>query len=333
MPEIRRTKPEYGGFLPLELNLGKEYFAQYEPYLRRFNSAKAGIDHLIKRIGKKRIYVPYYYCPSTTAAIERTGIEVCFYHINETFEPEYIEDDADSIVLIVDYFGICAEKVNVFAKTIKDADLIIDRAHNFYEEPIIEDNIHNIYSAKKFFGVPDGAYVVSKAVIPDVEALSVSYEYADYLFLTYEKGTNAAYEKKKAADKQIATNYAGMSKLAKGLLENVDYERTQKQRESNYGMLYEAFKDINTLSLPSEAASYQFPLLLKEKGRDIKKQLIANQIFVSTLWSGEELQKNGNEFEINMMEDCVFLPMDQRYEKMDIEFIIKCVKGFLFNGL
>ena len=51
MTDVIRTKSEYGGFLPLELNPGKEYFAQYDPYLRRFNSVKAGIDYLIKRIG------------------------------------------------------------------------------------------------------------------------------------------------------------------------------------------------------------------------------------------------------------------------------------------
>lgn len=329
MPDIRRTKPEYGGFLPLELNPGKEYFAQYEPYLRRFNSAKAGIDYLIKRIGKKKIFIPYYYCLSTTDAIKRTGIEVSFYHINENMEPEHIEDGADSIILIVDYFGVCKEMINAFSSTIKKADLIIDRAHNFFEEPIRGDNIHNLYSAKKFFGVPDGAYVVSNIVIPDVEALSDSYEYADYLLLTYENGTNVAYGKKKNADKQIGSNYDAMSKLAKGLLENVDYKRVRRQRKDNYRILLEAFKDINNLSLPDEAVPYQFPLLLKGKGRDIKKQLIENRIFVSTLWSGDELQKNGNEFEISMMEDCVFLPMDQRYNEEDMDYIISVVRNIV----
>lgn len=326
MPDIRRSKLEYGGFLPLELNPGNEYFTQYEPYLRRFNSAKAGIDYLIKRIGKKKIHIPYYYCPSTTDAIKRTGIDISFYHVNENMEPEHIDDDADSIILIVDYFGVCKERINAFSATIKAADLIIDSAHDFFAEPIKGDNIHNLYSAKKFFGVPDGAYVVSNIVIPDVEALSDSYEYADYLLLTYENGTNAAYEKKKNADKQIGSNYDAMSKLAKGLLENVDYKRVRQQRKDNYLMLFDAFKDINNISLPGEAVPYQFPLLLRGKGRDIKKQLIENRIFVSTLWSGDELQKNGNEFEISMMEDCVFLPMDQRYNEEDMKYIISLVR-------
>ena len=331
MVDIRRTKPEYGGFLPLELNPGKEYFAKHEKSLRRFNSAKAGIEYLINRIGKKRIYIPYYYCPSTTAAIKETGIEVCFYHINKDLESEHIEDEGNSIILIVDYFGICAEKVNAFVAGIKKADVIIDRAHNFFEEPIKGDNIHNVYSAKKFFGVPDGAYVVSKIVVPDVEALSESYGYADYLILTYELGTNAAYQKKKDADQTIGKNHAEMSKLAKGLLENVDYERVRKQRENNYKMMYEAFRDINNLTLPTVAVPYQFPLLLNGKGRKIKNQLVEDHIFVSTLWSGEELRENGNEFEISMTEDCVFLPIDQRYDETDINYIVSVVGEVIYE--
>lgn len=329
MTDCRRTKPEYGGFLPLELNPGSEYFLKYEPYLGRFNSVKAGLDYLIKKIGKKRIFIPYYYCPSTTEAIKSMGIEVCFYHISNKFEIESIKDDKDSIVLLVDYFGICEEIVNSVAIIFKNADLIIDRAHNFFAQPIDAQNIHNIYSAKKFFGVPDGAYVVSKLVIPNEEALTASHTYADYLLLTYEEGTNAAYSMKKAADQQLGSNYGNMSKLAKGLLENVDYERVREQRKGNYCILREAFNEENELTLPENAVPYQFPLLLTEKGRRIKRQLIENHIFVSTLWSGKDLQENGNRFETSMMNDCIFLPIDQRYDSSDMNYIITEVRKML----
>lgn len=332
MADVSRTKAEYGGFLPLELNPGEEYFSQYEPYLKRFNSVKAGLDYLIRRIGKSHIYIPYYYCPSTTEAIKRTGIEVIFYHINENFEPEHIKDESDSIVLLVDYFGVCAEVVNSFAGRIKKADVIIDRAHSFFEEPIKGENIHNLYSAKKFFGVSDGAYVVSRLIIPDIEVLSDSYEYANYLLLTYEQGTNAAYKEKKDADNRIASNYAAMSKLAKGLLENVDYKRVIRERKSNYKVLRDAFVGSNSLSLPAEALPYQFPLLIKHKGRIIKKRLIESKIFVSTLWSGEELRNKGNDFEISMMHDCIFLPIDQRYDSKDMNYMVATVREMLHEN-
>lgn len=67
----KRTRQEYGGFLPLELNPGKEWFDGYQDNLRRFNSVKATIVHAICLTDIQEIYVPYYYCPSTTEAIKK----------------------------------------------------------------------------------------------------------------------------------------------------------------------------------------------------------------------------------------------------------------------
>lgn len=49
------------------------------------------------------------------------------------------------------------------------------------------------------------------------------------------------------------------------------------------------------------------------------------KIFVSTLWKGKELLKKGNEFEINMSDNAVFLPIDQRYDEEDMRFLANTV--------
>lgn len=94
-------------------------------------------------------------------------------------------------------------------------------------------------------------------------------------------------------------------------------------------MLYEAFKDVNELMLPEACVAYQFPLLISNRGRNIKKRLIENRIYVSTLWSGRDLQEQGNAFELNMMENAIFLPVDQRYDAGDMNFIADVVKEML----
>ena len=329
MMDFCRTKSEYGGFLPLELNPGKEYFASYEDKLCRFNSVKAALDNLIKCLGLKKIYIPFYYCPSTTEAIRRTGIEVKFYHIDENLEPVDVPDESGSMVILVDYFGVRSEQVNKKAVGFLKADVIIDRAHGFYTAPVIADRVHNVYSAKKFFGIPDGAYVISKAVAFDVELPVDAHGYAEYLLTAYEEGTNAAYQLKKEVDAKLGGNYGNMSKLSIGLLKNVDYDRVRQRRTDNYKVLYNAFGDVNELSLPDACAAYQFPLLISEKGKLIKEKLIEKRIFVSTLWSGNELRENGNSFELNMMKNAVFLPMDQRYDERDMEYIIYVLKEML----
>lgn len=330
MGEGQCIKKEYGGFLPLELNPGKEYFADYEQWLGRFNSVKAALDFLIGKLGLAKIYIPYYYCPSTTDAIKNMCTAVCFYHIDNELMPVDLLDENGSMVLLVDYFGVCTDRIVQLAHSFQNAEVILDRAHSFYSEPIIGERIHNVYSAKKFFGIPDGAYLISKTIISsNLESPINAYEYSNYLIRTYEEGTNAAYQMKKEVDKRIADHYGSMSKLAIGLLQNVDYSRVEKSRIENYKILYAAFKNINEFVLPESCPSYQFPLLIRKKGKEVKRMLIERHIFVPTLWSGKDLQEQGNSVELNMMSDAVFLPTDQRYDADDMKYLISCVNDGL----
>ncbi len=327
-----RQMAEYGGFLPLELNHNKEYFSRYEPNVRRFNSVKAALDYFIRESGIKKIWIPYYYCPSTIDAIKKTGIQILYYHIDESFLPIDYLDKEDSAILFVDFFGICSRQVRKTVTKIKNAEIIVDWAHGFFEKPIYGGNVQNIYSAKKFFGVPDGAYLVGETITSDDGSASKSHEFADYLLKSFEIGTNAAYSRKKEADKIIAEHYDSMSLLSLGLLKNVDYNRVKKKRQSNYTTLYEVLMDINEMQLPPKAAAYQFPLLIRDIGRKIKCQLIEDRIFVSTLWSGDELLAHGNDFELSMMNDCIFLPVDQRYNDSDMRFLASHIRELLYDN-
>lgn len=329
MEDMGRTRSEYGGFLPLELNHGKELFEKYEKVMCRFNSVKASISYLLDKINCNKIYIPYYYCPSTSDAIKQTGIDICYYHVDDNLMPINIPDEECSCVLLVDYFGVRSEQIDVLVQIYKCAEVIVDRAHSFYAEPIIEKHVHNVYSAKKFFGVPDGSYLISMNTGDLTQVPTESYSYAGYLTKAYEEGTNAAYMMKKEADKVLAENYDCMSKLAMGLLKNIDYEQVAQKREKNYGILHEVFQYMNELNLPDKCIPYQYPLLVREKGLLIKQKLIEDKIFVSTLWSGENLLNNGNTFELDMSRHCIFLPLDQRYEESDIQYIARKVKVFM----
>ena len=324
--KTQRTVKEYGGFLPLELNPGKEYFEEYGKEFSRYNSFKAAINELLSKLGCKIIYIPYYYCPSTIMAIKKTGIEISYYHIDESFNPVDLDPEDGSAILLVNYFGICGEKLKNISKKYNYCEIIFDFAHSFFEKPVLGDHIHNIFSAKKFFGVPDGAYLISKVCIRNEDKFSKMGDLAKYLCVAYEEGTNASYNMKKEVDSYLFSNYSEMSSLSVGLLQNVDYERVKKQRIENYDILYKSFKDINELAVMEECAAYQFPLLIREKGRKIKSHLVSEKIYVSTLWSGEDLIEKGNDFELSMMNDCIFLPIDQRYRAQDMEYIKETVK-------
>lgn len=316
-------KPEYGGFLPLELNNTGEMFGKHEPHVKRFNSVKAAFQYLTDNQVVKEMYIPYYYCPSTIDAIVRMGIKVHFYHIGNDLLPADVEDKEGIAFMPVNYFGVRTEEINLLAKKFRNAVVLIDRAHAFFDEPVFGDRVYNVYSAKKFFGIPDGAYLVGKDIQESKKTFSLSSEYSGYLLTTYEEGTNKTYQMKKQSDRYIEEHYDGMSSLAYGLLCNVDYQRVKDVRAKNYATLHGMLKEKNALSLPDECAAYHYPMYIPKTGRILKKRLVEQKIYVPTLWNGRDLLKDGNGFELGMMEDALFLPVDQRYNMEDMKFIAK----------
>lgn len=324
----QRTKKEYGGYLPLELNEGFEYFAGYERKLLRFNSVKAALDRLLRELTPKTLWIPFYYCPSTTEALNRTGVSVHYYHIGSDLLPEELPDRDGETVLLVNYFGVLDDSVKSLALSFHNASVLIDNAHAFFCPPLMKENIYNVYSARKFFGVPDGAYAVGEQISAEQQALHYADETAYYLLKSCEHGTNAAYAEKKQSDLAIAAEYAPMSMLAQKLLKNADYPSVRQRRSENFSDYQEAFVDKNGLKLASPFPAYCFPLLCLE-GSVLKGALVREKIYVPTLWSSDLLRENGNSFEQDMCENGLFLPLDQRYDTQDISYLISVVEDML----
>ena len=342
-----RNKKEYGGYIPLELNKGIEYYNDDAYRLLRFNSIKAGLAHVVNQVKPTKIVIPYYYCPSTTGALKALG-DVEFYHIGEKYLPENkIQhlcengnnlDEEGILLVLVDYFGVRYDEIVDIANRYVNATIVIDFAHDFFVPPILKDNIFNVYSAKKFFGIPDGAYLISNSIIQsDIDNWKPSFsdDYNQYLFKSYEQGTNASYFEKKAADGIIANKYTGMSVLAQGILSSVDYCENKKRRQENFAILNAGLRDINNLHVGNNRlfSSYHYPLQFKmsqvELACELRRKLIDNKIYSPILWLGEDLRRFGDDIEKSLANRTVLLPMDQRYDEEDMNYIIEEIYNYI----
>lgn len=324
---MNRKHKEYGGFLPLELNPGQEYYYEYEDHMVRFNCAKAAVAQLLEHLDICKIHVPYYLCPNVCSEIEKHGIEVSYYHIGRDLLPEKLSVQSEKeAVYLVNYFGVMGQEWSKMAEDYSQQCLtMIDNCHSFFSDPMKQENIYNIYSAKKFFGVPDGAYMISAADSDAIREETYAHSYASYLVTCYEKGTNICYSEKKAADSYIAQHYGAMSVLSRGLLQNVDYDRVKKIRMENCKLYEKALGSLNQIQIAPMSAPYMYPFYIGEKGSGIKAGLVQEKIYVPTLWGGSNLMEHGNEFELSLANHAVFLPVDQRYDAEDIQYIIERV--------
>ena len=319
----------YGGFLPLELNDGKEWFDRYDNKIA-FNSFKSAISYLIKSRKINCVYLPYYYCPSTIDAIRKTDCNVRFYHIDRRLNPIIENVENGSAVLLVNYFGI---KNDIKEYKAKDGVIrIFDFAHSFFDFPVIADDAYNIYAPKKFFGVPDGGYLISKKIDSETERIEASYgaDKIHYLAAAFEGGTESSYNEKKSVDLIISNENKGMSIISRGILRNVDYDYVISRRKRNFKYLNNLFRSKNEIIIEKTSPAYVFPLLVKN-GEKIKQSLVSRKIFVPTLWNGAELNKYGNEFERHISADGIFLPIDQRYDTEDMRYL-SVVLEELLNG-
>ena len=322
MSKIQRTKAEYGGFLTLELNPGKEFFDKYEDCLLRFNSVKASLDHLIRKLSIKKLWIPYYYCPSTIQAIKNTGVDLSFYHVDGDLLPIKLFPEPDDSILLVNYFGVMDDKFDPMIESFSQHTVILDNAHSFFSKPFMKTNVYNVYSAKKIIGVPDGSYVLGEMLEVEQQEDVYGASNAEYLIKSYEEGTNAVYKLKKETDVKP------MSVLSRGILKNADYDRIERSRSANFSAYSKVLSKYNELIFEKSYSAYAYPFLIRG-GNIIKKKLIEDKIYVPTLWNGNDLLENGNEFELHMSENAVFLPVDQRYDENDISYIASRVIDFI----
>lgn len=313
--------------MPLELFLGgkESYYKKYNN-IASFNTVKAAIPLIRKYLATDEILVPHYLCPNVIKELEGNFKNISFYNIDKDLLPS-ISELTSKTVYIVNYFGVMDKRLNSFIKKHKDTTFIIDNAHSFYSKPVMRDNAFNLYSCKKFFGVPDGGYLISKNSISSPYKKTVSNTIANYLIKSLEEGTNSCYLEKKRVDEYINCNYSGISIFSEKLLSCIDYKKIREIRKSNFKIYDDAFGAMNRIKCEQDSAPYVYPLNV---GKNIKKELVSEKIYVPTLWAQLLTDEYKGTYEQDLTENTLFLPLDQRYVKEDIEYIIKrvisCIK-------
>lgn len=192
--------------------------------------------------------------------------------------------------------------------------------------------IFNCYSARKFFGVSDGAYLISNKISSDNIPLlpeSTSSENSLYLMKTIEQGTNNIYQDHLANEKRLEKSYTKMSPLTQRILSSIDYQKVQSLRYKNLLRLHENLKDINLFQVNlSTKTQYYYPLLVVQE--DFREKLVSNHIYTPTWWRHVPEQSNYAKIETLLSKYMVFLPIDQRYTISDMddisEIAMKCRK-------
>lgn len=308
-----------GGYFELELPHGQEFHVE----AIALNSGRFCFEFLLICRKYKKVFIPYYTCDSVIEPIIKLGIDYEFYHIDKEYR---IIDDItlaeDEAILYTNYWGLqnkyCEKLAAKYGK-----QLILDYTQAFFSKPIARTD--TFYSCRKYFGVPDGGYLYSEAKADfDIEQ-DESYGRMDSLTKRIDLSPEAGYDdfhKSEAAICHLPVRR--MSKLTKRLMQSIDYERAAQQRIDNYNTLRAA---LGGRELKSGEVPMIFPYETAE-GQQLRQHLIANKVFVAKYWPNVNEWTEEDSTERWMANHILPLPIDQRYDKEDMNRIIEIIKNY-----
>lgn len=309
-----------GGYFELELPQGKEYHSQ----AIALNTGRNALEYILRVRGYKRVYLPYYSCEVLLEPFEKLGVEFSFYHINESLEPEHPVALKDSeAILYINYFGFKQDFVSSLATTY-GKQLIVDNTQAYYAKPI--EGIDTFYSCRKFFGVPDGAYLYCDARLDEELEQDHSWERMTHLLKRIDVSAEAAYADFREQSVKLKNNpIRKMSSLTHRIMASIDYREVAQRRRDNYRMLDEALKDKNRISLPlaDDAVPMVYPFLTDDD--NLRQRLIDNKVFVAQYWPNvlDWCDNSSNDYKLT--NHLLPMPIDQRYGEQDMDRIIALI--------
>ena len=292
-------KNKYGGFI--NKSLLKKKRNNYPKFFSK--NGRSSFDIIIKFIKPKKIFLPYYTCKDLLDVIKLNKINYQQYSINKNLKPKKkLELKKNEYALLINYFGI--ENIKKSKK-----NYIYDFSLSFFNSTNKIDLYFN--SARKFIHTSCGSFLSLKRF--DNKIYSDKFDNTNFLPKNY-KQFKLNEKKQKIITKLFPNKY-----LDKNLIFQ-DIKKIKKIRKRNYSFFHKHLKNINMLKLRKKAhGPLYFPLLLPN-GEKIRKLLIKKKIYTPILW--KNLKKNKQfSFECHLAKNCIFLPIDQRYNIKDINYI------------
>jgi len=338
-----QTSKPIGGFFDLELGEGQE---NYHPRAMALNSGRACLALIVQHIAPKAMYVPFYCCDSLIEPLLAQQIPVHFYPINSNLQPLLPKSlVAGEYVIIINYFGIQTPLINALVEQYQE-QLIVDNTQAFFDRG--NGRAWSFNSARKFFGVPDGAYLYcpeqESQILADVFERNEKFSY--FHLLSRLVGKNAeAYQQFLHNEQLVDSVPKAMSVLSQKLLSTVRYDDVVQKRRCNFDAYHQALSSYNRLTnaindywkgARQSAVPSFYPLL--PFNRVEKALLFEKQIFIPTFWNDtvsrfnslqQEYDRQRFAFEREFAEYVLPLPIDQRYTTTDCLRVIEALLPLL----
>lgn len=324
---------EYGGYIQLDTYHGREYY----PDLLPLSTGRAALRLLIRARAIKKLFLPALCCSSVWEACQAEGISWEFYPVDRSLHPVFHQTLEDGEWLyLVNLYGVLSD-MEIKSMAASVPRFIADYTHAFFQKPL--PGIHTLYSCRKFFGVPDGAYL-SLGEEPDLLSAACralpkdcSYERMHFLLGRFEAPASDFYSEYAENNGRFSDEPPKqMSKLTHNLLRAIDYDDAKRRRTENFSFLHAQLGKYNRLPVPLVSGAYAYPFWYagdSPSGAWLRKQLIEKKVYIPVLWPEAAALHPETAFAHQAAQNILPLPVDQRYTREDMEEILKILFAFL----
>ena len=308
---------EIGGYIELDTYTGKMLHSDGI----KLNCGRNALAYIIKAKGIKKIHMPKFMCDSCDKVLFDNQVNVEYYSIGLDFKP--LIKEWDGWLYVVNFYG---QLSNDYLTSLGDR-IVVDNAQAYFQEPI--PGIDTLYTCRKFFGVADGAILYTDKFI-EVEDQDESFNRMNFLLGRYER-TAGEFYREYVDNNHFFKNepIKRMSKLTENLLHGINYEMVREKRTQNFAYLHGKLHSLNKLNLSVPEGAFMYPLYIGN-GTEVRKQLQAKKIFIPTLWPAVLNRCKENELEYYMAKNILPIPVDQRYDIKDMDYLLeevyKCLK-------
>lgn len=310
-----------GGYFELELNEGAEYHKD----AIKVNSGRSAFKYILISQNVRKIYLPLYTCEAIYNVVKDLKISYEVYGIDENLIPifDFSKLKREDYFLYTNYFGLMDSLVKKLSKITRQ--LIIDNSQSFYSKPI--KGLSTFYSPRKFFGVPDGGYVYIESPSKLEIQQDTSFKRCAHLLKRIDLDSENGYHDFLKAEIIISKQpLLKMSKLTNFILKSIDYQKVARKRKENFRFLNDSLRKKNqfTIIWNNTQIPLVYPLLI-ENNNKVKEELHKNKIYIPTYWPNINNSNNRNSIEHYYAQNLLFLPIDQRISKFDLNLILKLI--------
>jgi len=321
---------EIGGYFELQLVHGMT--TAHPKVVLCLKSGRACLHLLLQHERPDHMWVPYYTCDALLEPFLKSNIKFSFYIIDDRLEilSPIPQIGPKERLIYINYFGLKSNYSAQLEAQFGDR-LWLDQTHAFYYQPR-EPKAFHFNSARKFFGVPDGAYLYgpdsAELLPPETWPRNTDYRF-EHLLLRLQGKTEEGYKIFQDNERRSGEGIARMSELTEAILSQIDFKETARKRQENYAHLHETLRTSNRLSSHvvdryQDTAPFCYPFLPSQPME--KSYFWEKQIFIPIFWREcLERRDSGFEWEKRITSDLLPLPIDHRYGPAEMDYLIEVI--------